>query len=594
MKFLRLTRGIALAALLALGGCSSIGNLHKADNDIAQGDRQARSYIKQMGQVQAAPAATPTVEISNKPWVDTEPMHIVNRRIPPDLSCAVTFRPVGSMDLLQFAQQITQDCKIPVRVTPDALKAIGGLASGAAPPAGVTIPNLPTLPALNRAGAAGGATMSEDATVPVTSPVPAGGTLSGISDYVGSVAGLLDLVTTRNGLSWRYDEFTHSIAIFYLDTRTFRIDAFPTVTHMQSMIQTGTMTTEGGAGGAGGGMGGGGGGGGMSGGGSGGGGVSGMAGSSQTTRTTMDTSLYKDLAETIKSFLTPNVGRIAVSASTGTVSVTDTPEVLSRIGQLLRSENATLTKQIIFHTKILAITLDANDEVGLNWDAFDKVLSGKLGVSFKTPVNAAATAGTLGASVIGTSPFSGSNVVLSALSTLGNVRTITSPTVATLNLQPAPVQIARQIGYIASAQAPLESGTSGAVAPGGLSPGFVTVGFSMSLVPRLLEDNRQLIVQYSIDISSLNQLRSVSAAGTTIEFPDVDQRKFSDQVRLRSGETLMLHGFEQDTSTSNRQGMGSPFAWMLGGNMKGERQREEIVILITPEVVPSQPVASAP
>jgi len=401
-------------------------------------------------------------------------------------------------------------------------------------------------------------------------------------DWRGPLTGLLDLVTARSGLSWRYNESTRSIAIFYLDTRTYRLDAFPIVTNMQSTIQTGMSTTAGASGGSGGGS---------SGGSSGSsGGVSGTTGSSQTTSMSMNSSLYADVEATIKSFLTPNAGRMAISASTGTVSVTDTPEVLDRIGVLLDRENATLRKQIILHTKVLAVSLDDSDEVGVNWDIVYRTLSGKYGLNFSTPFQPAASAGTLGASVINSGEFSGSSVVLSALSTLGKVTTITSPSVTTLNLQPAPVQIARQIGYIASSQV---SQTQGAGTIGALTPGFVTVGFNMSLVPRLLEDDSEMVLQYSINISSLNQLRSVSAAGTTIEFPDMDTRLFNSQVRLHSGETLILHGFEQDTNNGNRSGMGSPFAWMLGGNMKTGRSRQAIVILITPEVQRPSTVAQA-
>lgn len=106
----------------------------------------------------------------------------------------------------------------------------------------------------------------------------------------------------------------------------------------------------------------------------------------------------------------------------------------------------------------------------------------------------------------------------------------------------------------------------------------------MTVVPRLLAQNEEMILQYSINISALNELRSEEAGGTKIEMPDIDTRNFNSEVRLHAGETLILHGFEQENHSSNRRGMGSPFAWMLGGSARGQRQRTAIVILITPEV----------
>lgn len=572
MKSLR-TWSLALVALAVVTGCGTAKNLRQADQESRDADAQIKANLQQMRAPQAAAAKRDTVVVSNEPWVDLRPMRAADRNVPSELTCIINFKPLVPMSLLEMAQQISSDCAMPVRVTPDAIVAVtsGAAAdvgastqpSSAMPTPGMRLPNLPRLPA------GPGAVESLGQASSAFGDPKAPGALFDI-DYKGPVSGLLDLVTARNGLSWRYNGATRGIAIFYIDSRTFRINAFPNVVQMQSTMQTG-MTTAMGAGGGSGGAGG-----------SSGGGIGGNGGSTQTTSVTMQTELYADIEATIKSILTPGAGRMAMSPSTGTVSVTDTPEVLDRVEALLAQENATLTKQIIFHTKILSVSTDSNDAVGVNWDAVYQSLSGKYGLNFRMPFTPAAGAGTLGATVLGNGPFSGSNLVVSALSKLGTVRTITSPSATTLNLRPVPVQIARQIGYIASSQI---AQTQGAGTTGGLTPGSVTVGFNMNLVPRLLEDENNLLVQYAINISALNQMRSTSAAGTTIESPDLDLRLFNGEVNLRSGETLILHGFEQDSSGSDRRGMFSPFAWMVGGDMKANRGRQAVVILITPEVV---------
>lgn len=570
MKFRWLAGALALTLLTS--ACAPMQNVRRADTVYQGAESDARNYIDQMRKPQPAMESREPVRITTDPWVDTRPMRAVERRLPADADCNIVFKPAIATGLMEFAQQITQDCHIAVRVTPDAIASVNGAANGSLsggalsqmPQAGGNsqLPALPPLPGSSMSG-----TMIQ--ALPMSGSAP--GLLSDIN-WRGPLSGLLDLVTARNGLSWRYNDNSNSISIFYLDTRTFRLDAFPVVTAMQSTIQTGTNSSLGASGGSGSS-------GGASGGSSGS-GASGTAGSAQTTTVSMQSSLYADIENTLKSFLTPGTGRLAISPSTGTVSVTDTPEVLDRIGTLLDHENTALTQQIILHTKVLSLSVDDNDEAGVNWDIVYKTLSHSFHLS--SPFQPASNAGTLGASVINTGNFAGSNVVVSALSSLGRVRTITSPSITTLNLQPAPVQIGRQIGYVASSQV---SQTQGAGTVGGLEPGFVTVGFNMTLVPRLLEDNRELLLQYSINISALNQIRSVSAAGTTIEFPDVDTRLFNSAVKLRSGETLILHGFEQDQVSGNRQGTFSPFAWMLGGGIKASHSRQIIVVLITPQVV---------
>lgn len=556
----RLT-AIAMLATLALAACAPTQNLKRTDRAYDDTVVQAHDLIEQMRKPAAVSAKRDTVVVTTDPWVDRRPIHAAERRLPSAFNCNINFKPLVPTSLLQFAQQVSQDCQVAVRVTPDAIQALNGsndpnqAATGAMP----RMTGLPALPALP-ASAGGGSLLQ---------PAYNAGSPEMLTDidWRGPLAGLLDLVTARSGLSWRFNEGNQSISIFYLDTRTFSLNAFPTRSNLSSTIQTGMMTTAGATGG--------------SSGGASSGGISGTAGSAQTTSTTMESDLYKDVADAIKALLTPNSGRMAINSTTGTVTVIDTPEVLDRVGSMLSHENAMLRKQIIFHTKILAVTLDSNDEVGVNWDIVYRTLSGKYGLDFSTPFQPASGAGTLGASIINSGEFAGSSAILSSLSQLGKVSTITSPSGITLNLRPLPVQIASQISYVAKSEI---STTQGVGATAGLEPGSVTVGFNMNLTPRLMDDGQDMVVQYAFNISALNRLRQVTSAGTTIELPDLDTRLFNGEVSLRSGQTLILHGFEQDENNGNRAGMVSPYAWMLGGNMRAKQKRTAIVILITPEV----------
>jgi len=171
--------------------------------------------------------------------------------------------------------------------------------------------------------------------------------------------------------------------------------------------------------------------------------------------------------------------------------------------------------------------------------------------------------------------------LIQALSQQGSVSTITSPSITTLNLQPAPVQVARQTSYLASvtttATAQVGSSTS-------LTPGTVTTGFNMNLLPYVMND-RQVLLQYSINLSALQRIRQVKSGDNMIEIPEVDNRIFSQKVRLKSGETLVLSGFEQSIDTGNTSGVGSAWNPLLGGGMNSERRRDVIVILINPLVL---------
>jgi type IVB pilus formation R64 PilN family outer membrane protein len=106
----------------------------------------------------------------------------------------------------------------------------------------------------------------------------------------------------------------------------------------------------------------------------------------------------------------------------------------------------------------------------------------------------------------------------------------------------------------------------------------------MNLLPYVLPDNN-LLLQYSINLSSLLRLRQISSGGNTIESPDIDSSIFSQKVRLHSGETLVLSGFEQTVDNGTKQGVGNPNNIVLGGGMSTDNSHEVIVVLITPIVM---------
>ncbi|MDO9550824.1 MAG: hypothetical protein Q7J03_07605, partial [Methanoregula sp.] len=156
---------------------------------------------------------------------------------------------------------------------------------------------------------------------------------------------------------------------------------------------------------------------------------------------------------------------------------------------------------------------------------------------------------------------------------------VTSASVTTLNNQVAPVQVGRQTSYLASSTTTVSEGLSTTA----LQPGVVTTGFSMNLVPHLLDSNN-LLLQYAMDISSLLGITSVTSGGSTIQVPEIETRNFLQRVRLNSGDTLVVTGFEQGNMSSNTQGPGNAENTLLGGGLKGARQKSILVVLIQPVI----------
>jgi type IVB pilus formation R64 PilN family outer membrane protein len=174
--------------------------------------------------------------------------------------------------------------------------------------------------------------------------------------------------------------------------------------------------------------------------------------------------------------------------------------------------------------------------------------------------------------------------MVDALASEGRVSIVTQPSITTLNMEPVPIQVARQTAYLAESKTLLSNGTSD-LAQQTLTPGSVTAGFNMNVMPFVLPDQQSLLLHFSINLSTLEDLRKFTSGDSAIELPELSQSIFSQKVRLRSGETLVLSGYEQDTSRTQARGLGSSRFWALGGGKSSDNERRVIVILITPVVL---------
>ena len=70
-----------------------------------------------------------------------------------------------------------------------------------------------------------------------------------------------------------------------------------------------------------------------------------------------------------------------LSRSTGTLTVSDRPEVLSNVSKYLTSLNRSITRQVLFNVKVFEVTLTDKDQTGLDWSAVYTNLSSKWGFS---------------------------------------------------------------------------------------------------------------------------------------------------------------------------------------------------------------------
>ena len=91
----------------------------------------------------------------------------------------------------------------------------------------------------------------------------------------------------------------------------------------------------------------------------------------------------------------------------------------------------------------------------------------------------------------------------------------------------------------------------------------------------------------SLDKVYLSTNADGTESGQYIQNPVVETRGFTQEVAMKSGDTLVLSGYERVENTSAKSGIGSAENSLLGGATSAEKTRTILVILLTPVVLDS-------
>ncbi|MGS2886332.1 PilN family type IVB pilus formation outer membrane protein [Enterobacter ludwigii] len=554
-----------IATALLLSGCA-VQRMNEVSKDAGDTAIKASSLIQQMGD------NYPVVQFQNSQYVNTAPLPKPKYEAPREVvSCQVAYKTAKPQDIFQFAQDMSEQCRIRVRVTPDAAAYLStGGESGSKTQRLSDVPspvmNNGEMKPLSMFGADGSSGQT-----PTNSGVSR--TVSDVS-YTGALGGLLDLVTGRLGVSWKYED--GNVVFYYLETKRFDIQPADAKYDLTGTVTSGLSNSTGTESG--------------SGGGSSSSGVSGSGGSTMTSTVAMGNNLYKDLKDTVQSMLTPGVGRLSLNATTGTLMITDVPDVVSRVGDYLDDENNTLSRQVILKVVTYTVNTDVSDMVGIDWNLVWKSLNGNYGLKLANSNSGVASDAISGGfNVLDTATgsaaqFAGSSFLLDALSKQAKVSDVKTSTIMTTNMAAAPVLVGQQTTYLKKVSTtPYDTGGSTTFQQS-LEPGSVTTGTNITILPKILKDSDRLMLNMFMDISSLKQLRVISNETEKMEAPDVDTRSLQQRVWMKPGQTLIMSGFEQNVDNSNRQGLGSPNNILFGGALSGAKTKQSFVITVTPYV----------
>lgn len=452
----------------------------------------------------------------------------------------------ASISLKEVATVITSETKIPVVIAANIPAAASAPAAIPQQPAAdfATGP-VPTGFPLDQAlqeiqGQAAPTTLT-------ASPVSAGNGGEMVLNFHGRLSDLLDLVAANFNVNWKYER--GKIVIDSTITRSFDVPALPMVTSLGFAM--GALGEN--AGGA-------------------------------NAKTDVTVNVYEELTTALGKLVGDSY---SINRSTGVVTVTGSPAIVDRARGYIDNLNVRLKDQVALSVKVYSVTVRDSEDFALNLAGVFKGAKDSVTLGGAGTAAALAGGGSLGWALIDEkSQYNGSNAAVKALSERGDVSVVTTASLTTVNGQPVPLQVGQDRDYVKeiTVEKDEEAGTESTT----FETDEVSTGFALQMMPRI-QRNGDVLLQYGINIKELvganDGFDERTIGDNTVQLKRLNQRNFIQNANIPYGQTLVLAGFEQVKSSTTNSGTGHPLFSLLGGSAASSKEREVIVIMITPTVL---------
>ncbi len=311
----------------------------------------------------------------------------------------------------------------------------------------------------------------------------------------------------------------------------------------------------------------------------------------------------KNIAEVLEGFISDN-GVLVIHQEVGTIWVRDRADIVDRVGVFLANVNAKLNRSVRVRGVITEVTLDDDKQFGVDWKSVTQdVVSGlSLGGNFGAdlagaggftaagapnlnsfPQNTATIQSAQNVLTINTRSRSGGEVhslFIKALRTYGDVRVVSRPSLLVNNGAVGSLIVGQTISYVAQAYT---SQTSGSSLTNSIIVQPLQTGLGFYVLPHIVSET-QAVLYVSPELTSLQDLRSITNGNNVVEAPQIDMKQTQTVVSIENGQSLILGGLmserEADVRTSVPLLGDIPILGSLFKSTSKQRQVSEFALLL--------------
>jgi general secretion pathway protein D len=286
----------------------------------------------------------------------------------------------------------------------------------------------------------------------------------------------------------------------------------------------------------------------------------------------------KEVESMLKSVL--GAKTLFIDERTSVVVMRDTPDAVRMAEKLVTALDVS-EPEVMLEVEVLEISRSRLQDLGITYPT-----TATLAV---TPLGTGTTASSLVLSdlrhqnshTITVSPLS---VTLNAMKQSGLANTLASPRIRARNKEKAKILIGSRVPVITNSVTPTASGAP--VVTGSVQ--YLDVGLTLEVQPTVHLDS-QVAIKIGLEVSSIT--KEVTTSSGTIAY-QISTRNANTLLELKDGETQILAGLiqDQDTRTANTiPGLGDiPIVGRLFGSHHSDREKDEVVLSITPRIIRMQ------
>jgi MSHA biogenesis protein MshL len=305
-------------------------------------------------------------------------------------------------------------------------------------------------------------------------------------------------------------------------------------------------------------------------------------------------------------FASPQASIMVVSAM---------PDELRRVDAFLKAAQLTVERQVMLEAKIVEVELKDGYQSGVNWAAFggdsvDAVGAAVLGGSVSTTnslltsgaaipgvvaLPSVAAGGGLFGLALSTSKFAS---VLGFLETQGDVQTLSSPRIATLNNQKAVLKVGTDDYFLTNVSGGSNTAASAGTAATTTLPTLTLTpffsGISLDVTPQI-DDATSVMLHVHPSITTVTEKTKQVDLGAIgnykLPLASSAVNETDTLVRIQDGSIVAIGGLMQVESSKNASGLPGTTSMsglgVLFGNRANSGRKKELVVLIKPSIIRS-------